>query len=119
MSYGFMVTQMMEHEGKAKHGEKVVGTLMKEHTQLDEFNVFKPLDAASLTMEEKAWSLQVLNILKEKRDGALKGWTCVVGRPQQSHISKEESAPPTCSNNALTLMLIQAAHEWKRDPHHQ
>ena len=53
-----MVTQLMEHEGIMKHGEKAVETfIMKEYAQLDEFNVFKPLDASSLTKEEKAGSL--------------------------------------------------------------
>ena len=31
MSYRFMVMQLMEHEGIAKHGEKVVEALMKEY----------------------------------------------------------------------------------------
>ena len=31
MSYHFMVTQMMEHEGIAKHREKAVEALMKEY----------------------------------------------------------------------------------------
>ena len=109
-----MVTQLMDHEGIAKHGEKVVEALMKEYAQLDEFNVLKLLDAASLTKEEKAGSLQVLNLLKEKRDGTLKGRTCVDRRQQQSYISKEVSAPPTCSNDALMLVLIQAAHEGRK-----
>ena len=75
----------------AKHGEKAVEALMKEYAQLDEFNVFKQLDASSLTKEEKAGSLQVLNLLKEKCDRMLKGRTCVDGSPQRSYISKEES----------------------------
>ena len=53
MSYRFMVTQMMEHEGIAKHGEKAVEALMKEYAQLDEFKVFEPLDSASLSKKEK------------------------------------------------------------------
>ena len=57
MSYQFMVTQMMKHEEIAKHGEKAVEALMKEDAQLDKLNVFKPLDAASLTVEKKARSL--------------------------------------------------------------
>ena len=36
------------------------------------------------------------------------------GRPQQSYISKEESASPTCSNNALMLVVIQAAHKGRK-----
>ena len=31
MLYRFMVTQMMEHEGIAKHGKKVFEALMKEY----------------------------------------------------------------------------------------
>ena len=54
MSYRFMVTQLMEHEGIAKHIEKAFEALIKEYAQLDEFNVFKPLGASSLTKEEKA-----------------------------------------------------------------
>ena len=73
MSYQFMVTQMMEHEGIAKHGEKAVDALMKEYAQLDEFKVFEPLDSASLSKKEKARALRVINSLQEKRDGLLKG----------------------------------------------
>ena len=58
MSYRFMVTQLMEHEGIAKHGEKAVQALMKEYAQLDEFKVFEPLDSASLSKKEKASSSQ-------------------------------------------------------------
>ena len=73
MYYRFMVTQMMEHEGIAKHGKKAVEALMKEYAQLDEFKVFEPLDSASLSKKEKARALRVINLLKEKRNGMLKG----------------------------------------------
>ena len=109
-----MSYQLMEHEGIAKHGEKTVRALMKEYAQLDEFNVFKPLDASSHTEEEKVGSLRALNLLKEKRDGTLKGRTCVDKRPQRSYNSKEESAFPTCSNDASMLMLTQAALEQRK-----
>ena len=111
MSYRFMVTQMMEHEGIAKHSEKAVEAQMKEYAQLDEFKVFEPLDSASLSEKEKARALRVINLLKEKRNGTLKGRTCVDERNQQPYISKEESASLACSNNALMLILIQAAFE--------
>jgi len=114
MSYRFMVTQMMEHEGIAKHGEKAVEALMKEYAQLDEFKVFEPLDSASLSKKEKSRALRVINLLKEKRGGSLKGRTCVDGRLQRAYISKEESAAPTCSNNALMLVLLQAAFEGRK-----
>ena len=56
-----MVTQMMEHEGIAKHGEKAIEALIKEYAQLDEFKVFEPLDSASLSKKEKARALRVIN----------------------------------------------------------
>ena len=66
MSYRFMVTQMMEHEGIAKHGEKAVEALMKDYAQLDEFNVFKPLGASSLTVGEKAGVPSSIKFTEEK-----------------------------------------------------
>ena len=94
MSYQFMVTQMMEHKGIAKHGEKAVEALMKEYAQLDEFKVFEPLDSASISKKEKARALRVISLLKEKHDNSLKGRTCVDRRLQRAYISKEESASP-------------------------
>ena len=73
MSYKFMVTQMMELKVIAKHGEKAVEALMKEYAQLDEFKVFEPLDSVSLSTKKKDRALQVIHLLKEKRDGSLKG----------------------------------------------
>ena len=53
----FMVTQMMDHEGIAKHEEKMVEALIKEYDQLDEFKVFETLDSASLSKKKKARAL--------------------------------------------------------------
>ena len=114
MSYRFMVTQMMEHEGIAKHGEKAVEALMKEYAQLEKFKVFEPLDSASLNKKEKKRALRVINLLKKKRDGSLKGRTVVDGRLQRAYISKEESKASTCSNDALMLVILQAAFEGRK-----
>ena len=35
-------------------------------------------------------------------------------RPQRSYISEEGSVSPTCSNDALMLVLIQAAHKGRK-----
>ena len=114
MSYCFMVTQMMEHEDITKHGEKAEEALMKEYAQLDKFKVFEPLDSASLSKKEKKRALQVMHLLKEKRNSTLKGRTCVNGRNQRPYNSKEESAPLACPNNTLMLMLLQAAFEGRK-----
>ena len=109
-----MVTQMMEHEGIAKHGEKAVEALMKKYAQLDKFKVFEPLNSASLNKREKFRAFREIKLLKEKRDGLLKGRTCVDGRLQRAYISKEELAAPMCSNDALMLVLLQAAFEGRK-----
>ena len=66
---------------------------MKEYAQLDEFKVFEPLDSASLSKKEKSRAIRVINLLKEKRDGLLKGRTCVDGQLQRAYITTRW---PTC-----------------------
>ena len=88
--------------------------MLRNYAQLDGFKVFEPLNSASLSKKEKSRALRVINLLKEKRDGSLKGQTCVDGRLQRAYISKEESAAPTCSNDALMLVLLQVAFEGRK-----
>ena len=47
--------------------------------------------------------------LKRKRSGLMKGRECVVGRPQQDYITKEESSSPTVSLYALMDSCVMDA----------
>ena len=108
---GHMMTQMTASAGIKKHGDKAVEALLEEFCQLDDKSVFKPLDAASLTGEQKKEALRAINLIKEKRCGRLKGRTCADGRAQRGLYTKEQTASPTVSTDALMMTLMIDALE--------
>ena len=112
--FGHVMTQMSATAGIKKHGQKAVDALFKEFCQLDEKSVFAPLHAKDLTPEQRTQALRAINLIKEKRDGGLKGRSCADGRPQKALYAKEESASPTVSTDALMFSLMIDAFE-RRD----
>ena len=69
------------------------------------------LDPDSLTKQQKRDALRVVNLIKEKRCGKIKGRTCADGRPQRKYVPREESASPTVSSEALMGVLSVFAKE--------
>jgi hypothetical protein len=45
--------------------------------------VFGKQDASELTYKEKNKVLEAVNLIKEKRSGIIKGWTCTIGSKQK------------------------------------
>jgi hypothetical protein len=86
----------------------------KELTQLHSQEVLMPVDAASLTKEERFHTLCAINLIREKRTGLLKGRTCADGSSQRSLYPKEDTSSPTLSSDALMLSLLVDAQE-RRD----
>lgn len=84
---------------------------MKEFAQLENLNVYELIDSASLSREQRMGALRAINLIKEKRDGQLKGRTVADGRPQRTLYEKSQTASPTVSTDALMLsIIIDAAH---------
>lgn len=69
------------------YSSKAVEVLLKESAQLDYMNTFDPQGPTPLSRDEKKLALRIINMIKEKRDGRIKGRTCVDGRPQRQYIS--------------------------------
>jgi hypothetical protein len=67
--------------------------------------------ATTITDGQKRAALRVINLIKEKRSGKLKGRTCADGRPQRALYTKEETTSPTVSTDALMLSHIIVAKE--------
>ena len=115
---GFIFTQMSAKAGIKKHGNDARAALLKEARQLNDKNVFTAFDATSLTYKQKGevlrTALRAVNLIKEKRDGGLKGRTCANGRSQRGMYEKSETSSPTISSEALFISLMIDAHE-KRD----
>jgi hypothetical protein len=111
---GVLLTQMTAAAGIRKHGEVAVNALLKEFCQLDDKSVFEPLDASTLSREQKAAALRSISLIKEKRCGKIKGRTCADGRKQRLLYDKSDTSSPTISLDALLMTLIIDAKE-RRD----
>ena len=112
--FGHVMTQMTATAGIKKHGQRAIDALLKEFCQLDDKSVFAAVDANGLSLAQKAAALRAINLIKEKRDGELKGRSCADGSAQRALYTKEQSASPTVSTDALMLSLMIDAKE-RRD----
>jgi Reverse transcriptase (RNA-dependent DNA polymerase) len=73
--------------------------------------VLEPLDAFTLTEEQKSESLRALSVIKEKRDGRLKGRTVADGSAQRGKFTKSETGSPTAASDAVLLTATVDAHK--------
>jgi hypothetical protein len=80
--------------------------ITKELHQFNIYNIFKPLEANSLSNEEKRGALSLLIFLEEKINGTVKARSCANRSVQGDHIAKEEAASPTV---ALESVFVTAA----------
>ena len=87
--------QMTAKKGIKKHGEIAVASIYKEYTQLEYMKVMGALNPDSLTISQKKGALRVINLIKEKSSGKLKGRTCTDGRPQRYYTTTEDASSPT------------------------
>ena len=88
--------------------------LFKEFAQLHDKRVFKAIRASDLTQEQKRNALHAINLIKEKRNGVLKGRTVADGRKQRNWYSREQVTSPTMSNDSLMALLTVSAAERRK-----
>ena len=88
--------------------------MMKEFSQLDNKQVFKPKVVEELSASQRNNALNLITMIKEKRDGKIKGRACADGRKQRGYISKDEVSSPTVQLESLMITLLIDATE-KRD----
>ena len=65
-----------------RQGNKAVGAVLAEFSQLNDKQVIKPCNAKQLTKSSKRKSLNVITMIKQKRDGKFKGQACADGCKQ-------------------------------------
>ena len=105
---------MSAKDGIAKHGEEAIMALFKEFSQLHEKKVFKAIKASVLTKQQKRDALYALKLIKEKRNGVIKGRTVVDGRKQRKWYEKHEVTSPTISNDSLMALLTVSSAERRK-----
>ena len=84
---------------------------MKEFAQLEELDVYESVLPTTLTKAQRRGALRAINLIKEKRDGALKGRTVPDGRAQRSLYEKSQTASPAVATDALLLTILVDAKE--------
>ena len=106
-----IMTQMSASAGLKKYGRKAEETLMAEFSQLEDLDVYKPLDPRKFTRAQKKAALRAINLIKEKRCGRLKGHTVADGTLQKGMYDKTETASPTLATDSLMVSIIVDAFE--------
>ena len=109
--FAYAFTQMSAREGLKRYGEKAAEALIAEWKQLDDKKVFHGVKFKDTTPEQRSKALRLVQLIKEKRCGKIKGRTCADGRKQRAYINQEDSTSPTVSTEALLITLMIDANE--------
>ena len=112
-----ILTQMSANEGIRKFGQRAVSAMIKELKQLDEGAMpgkpaVAPIDPDLLSKEEKSRALDAVNLIKQKRNGNIKGRTCANGAKQRRYVKEGEIiSSPTASLESIIATLVIDAYE--------
>ena len=86
-------TKMSAKSGINKFGEKEVEAMVKNYIQIDKGPMegrpfVTPIDTDTLSYKDKRKVLEVVNIIKEKRNGTIKGSKCADGSKQKRYLKE-------------------------------
>ena len=109
--FDFVLTQMTARAGIKKHGQAARDALTAEFAQLDHKGAYEPIHATSLTETQRNSALRIINLIKEKRNGRLKGRSVADGRPQRAFYTKDETSSPTATPESVLLTALIDAVE--------
>ena len=103
--FEYLLTQYELMKGLRKYGTKGEEAAEKEPTQIHNMDALKPIDANSLSEEEKKRAIASSFFLTEKRDKARQ---YADGHMQRSYIEKENASSPTVTTEVVfTTCLIE------------
>ena len=113
----FLSAQMNANQGIKRYGDRAIAALIKECVQLDKGAfpgkpVVEPMYVDGLTEEEKLKAMSAVAIIKEKRDGKIKGRICANGSKQRRYLAADDTvSSPTVSNEAIITSFVIDAYE--------
>ena len=113
----FLTAQMSAKKGIKQFGDRAIAAMVKEFTQLDQGAfpgkpVVSPVDIDSITPQEMKMAMEAVSLIKEKRNGVLKGRACANRSRQKRFLRSDESiASPTVSVEALLGTFVIDAYE--------
>ena len=100
--------------GIKKHGQPARDALTTEFAQLDYKGAYEPIQATDLTETQQTKALRIINLIKEKRNGHLKGRSVADSRPQRELYTKDETSSPTATPESVLLTALIEAVEDRR-----
>ena len=80
--------------------------VLKEYAQLDDKKIFHPIKASALIFYKKRDALNLLTLVKFKRNGTVKGRACANGRKQHLYVSKDKLTSPTVQLESILMSLM-------------
>jgi hypothetical protein len=89
-----VMTEFNMHRGIKEFGNDCVEAVLQELQQLHDRGVLRPVEASSLSYEDRQSALAYLMFLKQKRDGQINGRGCADGRKQRKIINNEDASCP-------------------------
>ena len=105
------LTQMHASKGIKLLGDSAIEALATEYDQLDDLVVFTGQDVNNLTNEQKKAALDVIDLIKLKRCGKIKGRTVVDGRKQRDYFDKADTTSPAMTLESFIATLVIDAME--------
>ena len=87
--------------------EAAIKELKQQHDRV----CFRPIRIADMSETERRKAQEALMFLTEKRNKDIKGRMVYNGKPTREWLSKEDSASPTASLEAIFILAAIDAHE--------
>lgn len=103
--------QLNVEDGIQRYGDKAIEAVLKEFVKLIGMTTFDPLDASTLTLEQKRRALKLITKIKRKRCGKIKGSACADGSRQRRYIRKDEVTSPKIQLESFIISLLLDAFE--------
>ena len=108
---GILMQQLSLRQGLQQFGEEGDDAAYAEMKQLHMRDSFAPKLPSELTKEQMEQVLESIMLLKQKKDGTIKGRNCADGRKQRDFTEKWESSSPTAKLESILITAVIDAHE--------
>ena len=100
------MTQYNTKQGLNRFGKSGVSAIKKEVRHMVKMDALDPEDLEDLRRYDYRAAMAYLMLLKKKRDGAIKAQGCCDRRMQRNYMTKEETSPPTFTQEILIITYI-------------
>ena len=97
-----LAQQYSVKKGIRLFGDEGRKAVSKELQQMHDMVAYTPVDARTMTREQKLEALESLMFLIKKRCGRIKARACANGSKQRVYIRKEDAASPTVGTDSVS-----------------